>query len=69
MPNDDILTDDYVAELLAKDAKESSIKYSALGLEAFAKSRFVSCEAKFHAANWVDLLRISQSQILGSFET
>ena len=36
MANDDILTDDYVASLLAKDAKESSIKYSSLGLEAFS---------------------------------
>jgi hypothetical protein len=36
MANDEILTDDYVARVLAKDAKESSIKYSALGLEAFS---------------------------------
>jgi hypothetical protein len=33
-------SDDYVASLLAKDAKESSIKYSALGLEAFLPSRY-----------------------------
>lgn len=39
MANDEILTDDYVAELLAKDAKESTIKYSSLGLEAFAQSK------------------------------
>jgi hypothetical protein len=32
-------SDEYVAELLAKDAKESSIKYSAMGLEAFALSK------------------------------
>lgn len=31
-------SDDYVAQLLAKDAKESSIKYSAVGLEAFLPS-------------------------------
>lgn len=36
MANQEVLTDDYVAELLAKDARESSIRYSALGLEAFA---------------------------------
>ena len=36
MAKDELLTDDYVASLLAKDAKESSIKYSALGLEAFS---------------------------------
>jgi hypothetical protein len=39
MGNDDNLTDEYVASLLAKDAKESSIKYSALGLEGFANSK------------------------------
>ncbi len=39
MADDELLTDDYVARLLAKDAKESSIKYSALGLEGFAQSR------------------------------
>jgi hypothetical protein len=42
MANDEILTDDYVASLLAKDAKESSIKYSALGLEGFAQSKYGS---------------------------
>jgi hypothetical protein len=40
MANDEILTDEYVAKLLAKDAKESSIKYSALGIEGFA-SKYV----------------------------
>lgn len=35
------LTDEYVANLLAKDAKDSSIKYSALGMEAFLPSKFV----------------------------
>jgi hypothetical protein len=39
MANNEILTDEYVASLLAKDAKESSIKYSALGLEGFATSK------------------------------
>lgn len=33
------LTDEYVAGLLAKDAKESSIRYSALGLDGFAPSK------------------------------
>ncbi|KAG4437081.1 hypothetical protein IFR05_007456 [Cadophora sp. M221] len=33
------LTDDYVASLLAKDAKESAIKYSSVGLEAFGRSK------------------------------
>ena len=39
MANEKPLTDEYVAELLAKDAKESSIKYSALGLDGFATSK------------------------------
>jgi hypothetical protein len=42
MASDDILTDDYVAGLLAKDAKESSIKYSAVGLDAFKESKYVA---------------------------
>ena len=45
MANNELLTDDYVADLLAKDAKESSIKYSALGLEAFSsQSKYVGIE-------------------------
>ncbi|RDW77221.1 hypothetical protein BP6252_05274 [Coleophoma cylindrospora] len=39
MAKDEVLTDEYVAQLLTKDAKASSIKYSALGLEAFAPSK------------------------------
>ena len=34
------LADDYVAELLKQDAKASSIRYSALGLEAFLPRRY-----------------------------
>jgi hypothetical protein len=34
-------SDDYIAGLLAKDARDSSIKYSSLGLEAFLPNRFV----------------------------
>jgi hypothetical protein len=42
MPEDEImLDDDFVASLLARDAKESSIKYSALGLEAFRQTKCV----------------------------
>ena len=41
MANDEILTDDYVAELLAKDAKDSAIKYSSMGLDAFKQSKYV----------------------------
>ncbi|KAG0650513.1 hypothetical protein D0Z07_3284 [Hyphodiscus hymeniophilus] len=38
MANDELLTDDYVAGILARDAKESATKYSALGLEAFSST-------------------------------
>ncbi|KAK1768925.1 hypothetical protein QBC33DRAFT_366632 [Phialemonium atrogriseum] len=39
MGNDDILTDDYVAEMLAKEANSCSLKYSSLGLEAYRESK------------------------------
>ncbi|KAK3904996.1 hypothetical protein C8A05DRAFT_31205 [Staphylotrichum tortipilum] len=39
LPNDTILTDDAVAELLAKEASDASIKYSSLGLEAFRSAK------------------------------
>ncbi|KAH6605601.1 pre-mrna-splicing factor 38b [Trichoderma cornu-damae] len=35
MPNHALLTDDYVADLLAKEANDCSLKYSAMGMEAF----------------------------------
>jgi hypothetical protein len=35
MSNDEILTDDYVAGLLAQEANDSSLKYSAMGMEAY----------------------------------
>lgn len=39
MGDDDILTDDYVAEMLAKEANNCSLKYSSLGLEAYRESK------------------------------
>lgn len=39
MTNDDILTDDYVADLLAKDAGDCAIKYSAMGMDAFRSDK------------------------------
>jgi len=39
MAKDDPLTDEYVANLLAADAKQRNINYSAMGLEAFATSK------------------------------
>jgi hypothetical protein len=39
MSNDEILTDDYVAGLLAKDAQDCSLKYSAMGMEAYKTSK------------------------------
>ncbi|KAI1358093.1 hypothetical protein F5Y08DRAFT_127391 [Xylaria arbuscula] len=38
-PSHEILTDDYVAELLAKEASDCSLKYSALGLDAFKSDK------------------------------
>lgn len=39
MPLEDYMSDDYVANLLAKDAKDSTTKYSALGLQASLPKR------------------------------
>ncbi|KAG6009884.1 hypothetical protein E4U21_000986 [Claviceps maximensis] len=39
MSNNELLTDDYVAGLLAQDAKDCSLKYSAMGMEAFRDSK------------------------------
>ncbi|PFH55922.1 hypothetical protein XA68_17388 [Ophiocordyceps unilateralis] len=39
MSHDEILTDDYVASLLAEEAKDCSLKYSAMGMEAFQDSK------------------------------
>lgn len=42
MPDTSEMSDDFVASLLAKDAKDSSIKYSALGMEAFLPKKYSS---------------------------
>lgn len=47
MGNDDLLTDDAVAELLVNEAKDCSLKYSTMGMEAYtssssSSSRFVN---------------------------
>ncbi|RYP41588.1 hypothetical protein DL767_000930 [Monosporascus sp. MG133] len=39
MPPHDLLTDDYVAELLAKEAADCSLKYSAMGLDAYKSDK------------------------------
>ncbi len=39
MSNNELLTDEYVADLLAKDAKDCSLKYSAMGMEAFRSDK------------------------------
>ncbi|RYP42627.1 hypothetical protein DL768_010302 [Monosporascus sp. mg162] len=39
MPPQDLLTDDYVAELLAKEAADCSLKYSAMGLDAYKSDK------------------------------
>ena len=42
MGSDNILTDDYVAELLAQDAADRSAKYSTMGLEAYRSPKYVA---------------------------
>ncbi|RYP73582.1 hypothetical protein DL770_007742 [Monosporascus sp. CRB-9-2] len=39
MPPHDLLTDDYVAELLSKEAADCSLKYSAMGLDAYKSDK------------------------------
>ncbi|RSL91027.1 hypothetical protein CEP52_014402 [Fusarium oligoseptatum] len=39
MSNDEILTDDYVADLLAQEAGDCSLKYSAMGMEAYRENK------------------------------
>lgn len=38
MGNDDLITDDAVAELLVNEAKDCSLKYSTIGMEAYTSS-------------------------------
>ncbi|KAM5346733.1 hypothetical protein ACJ41O_009738 [Fusarium nematophilum] len=39
MSNDEILTDDYVAGLLSEEANDCSLKYSAMGMEAYRTNK------------------------------
>ncbi|KAF7561436.1 hypothetical protein G7046_g2710 [Stylonectria norvegica] len=39
MPNDEMLTDDYVAGLLSQEAKDCSLKYSTVGMEAYRSDK------------------------------
>lgn len=43
---DTVLTDDHVAELLAQEAKDHSLRYSAMGLEAYRSSPRPAAKAK-----------------------
>lgn len=38
----DSLDDDLVTKLLVQDAKDSSLKYSSMGLDAFKSTRYVA---------------------------
>ena len=40
MANDTILTDDYVAGLLADESKDWGLRYSAMGLSQFGSSKY-----------------------------
>ncbi len=46
MPSNDALSDDYVAGLLAKDAKDRTIKYSSLGLGALLPKRLALADSR-----------------------
>lgn len=39
MPNDELLTDEHVAELLAKDAQDCSVKFSTMGMQAYRSDK------------------------------
>ncbi|XXH05807.1 hypothetical protein Hte_012245 [Hypoxylon texense] len=39
MPPDDLLTDDYVTDLLVNEARDCSLKYSSMGLDAFKSNK------------------------------
>jgi hypothetical protein len=71
MGNGEIVTDDYVAELLAKDAKDSAIKYSSMGLDAFKQSKYVLLTQNMRNAilNLLECQPISPSQIPVSYKT
>lgn len=43
MGDKDLLTDDHVAELLAKEAKDCSLKYSTMGMEAYTSTPSSRC--------------------------
>jgi hypothetical protein len=42
MADDTLLSDDFVADLLAKEAQDCSLKYSTMGLEAYRATRRVA---------------------------
>ncbi|KAI0172394.1 hypothetical protein GGR52DRAFT_544342 [Hypoxylon sp. FL1284] len=46
MPPDDILTDDYVTDLLVNEANDCSLKYSSMGLDAFKSNKRPSHQPK-----------------------
>jgi hypothetical protein len=39
MTNDDLLTDEFVADMLAKEAQDCSLKFSAMGMEAYRSNK------------------------------
>jgi len=63
MASEEILTDEYVAELIDKEAKRS-IKYSGMGFEGLTTSRYVPTNRQ-HGVFLIDLglQQINRSQI------
>lgn len=53
MPATDELSDDYVASLLAKDAKNRNVKYSTYGLQELLPRRLSNVVIAFYVARLI----------------
>ncbi|KAJ2895411.1 hypothetical protein MKZ38_006597 [Zalerion maritima] len=60
-PNDEYLTDDYVAGLIANDAKDASLKYSAVGVDAFKTNKRPTAKMKPNTKFLQNLLKGTES--------
>jgi hypothetical protein len=59
----DELSNDYVAQVLAKEARDSSTKYSAQGLGAYLPKRYdLRCGVRY-IQNGVDVNRLADLQV------
>ena len=46
MPSEDYMSDEYVAKLMSKDAKDTTMRYSALGIQALLPKRSICYNTK-----------------------